>query len=465
MSNDNATQNKEQFTTVDALDEGIELDALMPEELKAVQNEAATEEPVDTTDEPSPFSNDEVENLQSLAGGVEKEEVEDTVVQEDPTVPTGEEEEELDLSEENISKLIEGDINTLKTVKPEEDSTEVLNFDEDEYVKKFKETYEYVEFDKEGNELTDMLRSVAEKAALKNKAYQQSLNKELEETKANLGKLKEKEDRFKSIERGLYFDQLPETISKYGEPMNHAISEINRIITTEGIPVSIGQVIAAKDRKQVNEFLKDTELPDGVHTQLLNHWRNYKDSDHLYRTAKSAAVSKMKSTTSTHIPDEVLVNVVETAINNRIKTDAKFKYVEEAISKGLTPEDPVMGIISKTKGNLSQIFDAIKNPTDYAKDLEFQEKLADFFLQAAHREVVEDKYYELQNKFNSTQTDLKRLAKAHLALKKSLSTDSEGAPLAIRAKANSKQEVATEEAKVESFKDLLKGDINLDDLL
>lgn len=462
MSNDNTTEEtKEEVSTIEALDEGISLDELMPEGLKeAKTEEVETGYQSDTESENSPIGNEAVESLQTLAATQEPESTPEEPVQATPV-----EEEELDLSEENINKLIEGDIDTLKTVKPEDDTPEALNFDEDEYVKKFKETYGYVEFDKDGNELTDMLRSVAESAALKNKTYQNSINKELEETKSKLAKLEEKDVRFKSIERGLYFDQLPETISKYGEPMNHAVSEINRIITTEGLPVSIGQVIGAKDRKQVNEYLKDVDLPDGVHTQLMNHWRNYKDTDHIYRTAKNAAVTKLKSSTSTSISDEVLVNVVETAVNNRIKTDPRFKYVDDAISEGLTVDHPVMDVISKTKGNLSQIFDAIRNPTDYAKDLEFQENLADFFLQAAHREAIEDKYYELQNQYKSKESDLKRLAKAHLELKRSMSRESEGAPVSIRAKGVSRKQEDTEAEKMESFKDLLKGEINLEDLI
>jgi len=61
--------------------------------------------------------------------------------------------------------------------------------------------------------------------------------------------------------------------------------------------------------------------------------------------------------------------------------------------------------------------------------------------------------------------DLKKLAKAHLALKNSSKgIDSEGSPLAIRAKLPRIQKENDADA-VETLQDIIKGDIKFDDII
>lgn len=431
-------------------------DIIPPELIEAVQKgseDTEDQDEEDTTEVAKPASGTEVfeDELQPK----------ETASSEEPVVIG--EDEELDLSATNIDKLIsEGDVEAIRK-KTEGDTDTPFWHDEEEY-KSFLEEYHYVDLDI--TKLDTIIKSAAEKASVENKKYTDGLQQQIEDYKGKVQAAEAEKERLKTIERAAYFDNLPETVDKYSKPMNTAVSEITRILQTEGVNVTNTRLLAAKDRTELTKLLENSDIPDEINTQLVNHWRNYKQLQFEYLTDKKSSMENMANSLNTTITPEVSDNVLKTSLVKLLRADTKYGYIDEAIKDGLDPNSDVAEVISKAKGNFLGILDAVANPTEYSRNTDWLENLSTFFLRAAHNENIEPKYNSLRSELQEKEASLKKVVNAYLELRNSARGISGATGGAYKVTPRTKATAAKEDkAVIEELEGILSGDIKMDDIL
>lgn len=432
-----------------------DFESLIPLELReAVAKAEAEAEEVKSDEEETEVEAEPVKKASEVL-------LEDTPVAPEPEVEISDE--ELDLSAANIEKLLqEDDVEAVK-VKPVD---ETPFWHEDEDYKGFLEKYNYAQID--NSALDNVIKAASEKAAVENKKYVESLQQQIEQHRSKAQAVAEENQRLKNIERSAYFDNLPETIETYSKPMNKAVGEITRILKTEGINVSPSAILTAGDRTAVTKLLENVQIPDEMNTQLVNHWRNYKELEFNYVNDKNAALENMKASINTAINSNTRDNILQTSLTRLLQENPKFKYIDEAISQeALDPNSPVASIISNAKGNFQTILDAIANPTEFSRNTEWLHGLSSYFLKAAHNQHVEQEYGKLQDQIKEKDVSLNKLLKAYLKLRDSAKgiTNAKGAVHKVGARGRGKSSKKQEEEALRQMEGLLSGNVKVEEIL
>jgi hypothetical protein len=381
-----------------------------------------------------------------------------------PIVANAADDDELDLSPEAIQKLIKGDPDAIKKPKAAAAQADSKPFwHEDEEYKELVSELEDYGVDPEA--IDKLIRKVSDKSVVDNGKLLTGLETKLAEKERLTEEQKLQINRLQQIERALMFDESDETKEKYLSPMKSASTEIRNILSREGVNIPVTQLLTAPDRTAMINLLKDAKLEDGDLSRIANQWRNYKDLEMGYFTARDLAAKDLKKAITVSISPEVTTNILKNTLSDFAVSDPRFDYINTAIKEGLAEHPEVNNIVARARNNFQAIVDAMSNPTQFAHNQKWLGNLAKFFFESAHHKHIEDKYYDLDKKYKATEKSLRELAVNYQKLAGSARGITGKAAGVGKLNASSRKRSSDDQADVEQFEALLKGKAKLSDII
>lgn len=428
----------------------VDLDELIPKELRdAVNNPEKKTEKTVKTQAPEPNNDDDksVDDDTSTDDGAD-----DGASKED-------DDDELDLSSDNIDKLIDGD-NDAVNKKPVQDTKP--HWHEDPTYKELTTKFKFSNITPE--KIDKLILDAIDKKVLTDSEERNTLNIEVEQLKSSDALKSAEIDRLKNIERTAFFDRMPETNETYFKPMVQLETSMKAVLDMEGTSVSLQQILAAKNKAEFTETIKDIDFDDATLQKMTNYWRGYKELQFKYLEDKKTAQTNLRQHLSFNIPDDAANKLFSTSILDFSQADERYSYIKKAINEGLQGHEHVGKILHAAKSNFLQIIRAISNPVDYSKNVKFLDSIAKFTLDAAHSAHIEDQHKSLQEQNKILQTNLVKVVNAYRKLKGSAEgiTGKKG-PLVRTNKENGHDRASKKD--LEEFQNLLSNKIGVADIL
>lgn len=324
--------------------------------------------------------------------------------------------EDIDLSPENIENLLEGKLDQVKSTKSDDEEVKPF-WHEDKNYQELLAKVRYSGFSPE--KIDKLIQEAADKKVLEQGKYVQGVETELEQIKSSNSLLTSEVERLKTVERYAAFDSLPETLEKYGKPLNEAALNMKKLLDLEGAPGLVQNLILAKDRVQFTELIKDIDFDDATLTQLTNYWRTYKDLEFKYVQDKSSAKENLTKHLQSNIPEETAYKILKTSLMDVLKQDKRYGYIQKGIQEGIKDNEEVQNVLAMHKLNFFNLVKAVSNPLDHSNNSQWLDKLAKFTLDAAHNANIESKYHKVQESMQAQTELLKKVVGAYKKLMES----------------------------------------------
>lgn len=310
-------------------------------------------------------------------------------------------EDDIDLSPENIDKILKGE-----EITKEEEVVKPFWYEDDDY----KELSSRLEAYGLKDEVIDkVLQKVADKYTVDNGKLVQGLEEQLIEAKKKADTLEAEQRRLRDMERGLLFDELPETKSKYGTPMIEAVQDIKGVLDREGAKVSVQQIINAKNKTELLTLIEGSNLSEKDVVRVVEQWRSYKDTETAYYAAKTEAKEKGIGAVTAKISDETVGTIFKNGLRSLLKSKDEYGYIDKAIQEGIDKHQEVGNVIGMGKTNAFSFIKALQNPTEHLHSQEWMEGLVKYTLDAAHNKHLASQLPKLQQKNTEQATLLKKV--------------------------------------------------------
>lgn len=454
-------------TPSESIDSSFSFDDLIPDDLKEAfaKSEDNIRDFPDVPKDPNPAPRPAQRVAASQMPDIEpvrEEEIEQEVtpVQEEPI--EDDKDEDIDLSDESINKFLEGDIDAVskKASKKDLDEEESFPWYENEHYKKLLQKASYAGVSQK--ELDQIIQDASDTKVINNSKYIQGLESKTNEYTAKLDRQEKEIQRLRQIEKGHMFDSLPETQEKFTKPIQADISNMRKILDMEGVPSYLPKLLNAANKAEFTEILRDSELADSDLTRLTNYWRSYRENVFNYNNAKQEALKTGQGLLKHNIDDSQAETLLKNNIIDFLKSDKKYKYIEEGIQKGVQNNQEVSDFLATARNNFVALTKALANPTDFVHDDKQMNALARYVLESAHNMNIEKKYYDAQERLKNSEEKLLKVVKAYKKLAKSGNGISESRRGVYVAKNTDK---SNDTKELDAFKAFLKDDAKLEDIL
>lgn len=364
---------------------------------------------------------------------------------------------DLDLSPDNIDKMLDGDPNAVDKKEKEEEKP---SWHEDETYKELLSKTKFSSITPE--KLDKLIVDAIDKKVLKDAEERKTLDTELEALRTQEQLNTAEISRLKNIERVAYFDSLPETAEKYKVPMGQIATSVKSLLELEGTKVTTQQILSTKNRAEFTELTKDIDFDDQTLLQLTNYWRSYKDLEFKYGEDRKSAQTDLKKHLSHSISDKSAKGILQTSLLQFINADEKYSYIKKAVQEGFDKHEGVANLLQMAQSNFMNIIRAISNPVDYSKDAKWLSDVANYTLEAAHSAYQEDQNVELRKEKEVLTKNLIKVVKAYKKLYGSAEGISGKKGVSKTTESSNGRE---EKEDLEEFKSLLNNKISIDDVL
>lgn len=415
---------------------GIDFDALVPAELRDAVKEV--EEPVQPTPVAPPAA---------------------PVQHTTPAAPPVVDDADVPITDDILSKIAEGDIEAA-LVQPvpteQEELPEWVN--EEEYKNLARRLSNYGADTK----LIDaLLKKVVDSHTINNGKILQSTRAELDKI-AKEKELREVENqRLKQLERAVRFDHLPTTKEKYLQPMSTLAQSMHEVLTREGVPLSVKDIMSAKNRTELVGMINKHNLEDADITKLSNGWRQYKDLELGYNTDREAALRDLNKALSVYITEDTANKVFLNRFSDKIKNKEEYGYLADAVAKGVETNPKAAEVIDRARSNLINFIDAINKSSDVAHDENFINGLTDFMIDASHNSYIREEHKQLQQRASTLETAFKNLYKHY----KQLASGAKGITGKPGHVVTNGSVASSTDTNAENFKNFLQGKIDFSELI
>lgn len=461
----------------------IDIDDLIPIELREAINGANVEEKETTKEEEEEQKETEPEKVEDINTypidpEPEQEEKEEEEIEEEPAEEPAEEkkeeektsppttDEDLDISPEAIDKLLKGDIDAVIKKPASKKEEKPFWHEDDDYKSLSKQLDNYGV--KKGT-IDKLIQKVADKHVIENGNLIQGLEKKAIEAEKTTENYKNELIRLQAIEREVRFDTADTTKEKYGIPMSDAAKEIAEVLQREGVNVSLSSVLLAKNKTDMVKILGSHSLEDKDLTKITNQWRNYKELETAYSAARSESTRNLSKALATNISNETVHSILRTSLADFLKNDAKYKYIEDAIKDGVEKHPDITNIIGLAKNNFVNFVNALSSPSEYVHSEKWLSSLAKYSLDSAHNKHIQDKFYILRQEHTKALESLKKIVVQYKKLAGSAKGITGSGKGVASGKGNSsastKQMKKQEDEILSEFKELLKNEKKIDDIL
>ena len=428
------------------VDADSEIDDLIPDDLKAAYAKIAAEE----TPKEDPKKEEKVKAAED-----------DSTEPEEKPKATEDISDEL-ISSDSISKLLSGEDEEKKT--DEGEKKEEFPWSENQIYKDLLSALSNAGLKKQ--QVDSFLQEVVDKHIVDKSKIVNGLESKLEEKDAQEKLLTAELARLREIEKGVKFDSLEDVKTKYHAPRAEIASNIRRLLDLESIDIPASKLLAAKNMAEFTDLIKDVQFDDdSVLTNLKNYWRAHKTLDHDYEKERKEAAENVTKNLNATLTKDSLNSVFKTALSDMMKSSEKYKYINEAIQKGLDKDEKVAGVIRGAKKNVESIFKALSDPGTYANDRGWLKSLTSFIIDASHKSHIEDQYTELSTKYADQTKDLKRLYAAYKELRES-ARGIQGSKGMAGSKSNGHKSTSVEPDKdAEKLVKFINNKLDIDDLI
>ena len=360
-------------------------------------------------------------------------------------------EEDLDLSADAIDRLISGDADAL--AKKEETTEEVPFWHEDEEYNSLVNRYGISQ-----EEVDKLIEKVSDSKVLENKNYVEGLRGEVEELKRKTEGSDEEVERLRAVEKAAYFDNSVEVKEKFVTPMSESLKEIKNILDLEGSTVSLQKIAGTKSRADLTKVLQEDSFDDESFKKIVDSWRNYREIETNYLTAKEEAQKDLSKYLDTAISDESANNILKNSLADFLKADEKYNYINEGIKQN---DEESLNILGLAKNNFFTLLQAFKNPSNSVKNQDWLKNLATFMFDSAHNSNIQQKYYKVNTELEQSNQKLRKLAVEY----KKLANSGKGIRGVKRTGVINGHTPQPEGTDADEYKKFLNNELKIDDIL
>lgn len=384
-------------------DLSFSLEDLIPDELKE-----AREKKVKDTGEDVPAGRQEL---------LQQEEAEDGDAEEIP-IPqqNGESDEDFDYSPEAIDKLLKGDVTAIeKKHKQPEEEKEVPPWHDNPKYKELATKAKQYGFSQQ--ELDEIIENVSDAKVIANSTLVEGLREKAEEYEKAQRLTKSEIARLRKVESAAHFDSLDSTQKEFFTPMRELSGKIRNILDLEGSPVSVQDVLQAKDRTTLIEIMKSSDLSDEDMTNLGNYWRGYRELSQKYNETRGEAQRDLKKFLGGRLEDEDIKERLRDTLGDFVKSDPMYNYIKEGIMNPSEMPQNVSNVLATALANFKGIVKGLS--PDLAHDSKYISDLGKYVLQSAHTYHLQAEHAEVLDERDTLKNQVRDLTRAYYQLAKS----------------------------------------------
>lgn len=440
-----------------------DIDALIPDELRQAfeANEAATAPNIagpSITEVMDAASKkvDDSENDQDINANASEDE-------EEVTNNIADTEDDLVLNDENITKLLEGDLDAVakNAQQLSDEDADAPGWHNNKSYTDLLEKVNYTGVTQE--QLDAIITEASDTKVLQNGKYTTGLKDKVTELE-NAKEVSILElDRLREIERLAHFETSEDVTSKYAKPMDTAANEVAKILEFEGIPLQAQQIMGVTDRASLNNMLADYTMDDDARMKLTNQWKSYREMAVSYTADRTEAKKDLSKYLGTNLDSKVANKILQNSLSEFMQSDEKYAYIKDGILGGIDKNPEVSNVLANGKNNFLNILQALGAPSDYVHNDKWLDGLAKYMLDAAHNKSKTDQYYKAMEKHQQTEKNFIKVVKAYRKLAGSAKgfNGNNGSIVPTSNKGGKAQQTQD----LEEFKSFLGGDIDMMDML
>lgn len=424
--------------------DAFDIDSLIPEELKA----AVDKEELELVDEDEPVESDDNELEVAAPSG--------SFIEDEYPVDA-----DLDLSLDNIDRLMDGDLDALKKTNAVEDEVDVPVWHDAADYKDLVEKVAYNGMDQA--QLDEVIRNASDKRVLDSGKYTQGLQAKLKKLEESQGLYDSEIARLRQIERSAHFDSSSEVKSKYIDPLRGIQSAVSDVIDTEGLPVTANDILTAQNRIALNELVSPYGLEDSTVNKIVSQWSSYRQLHRDYGIEKSSAQKDLHKHLGTNISEDMSNKILNNTLVSFMGGDDKHSYIKEAIMSDNINEHPeVVDVVNRAKGSFTSFINALAAPSEYVNNQQWLNEFAEYTFETSHNKHIADKFYAEKETHDRTKDTLNKVVKEYRKLAASAKGISGNTG---PSRMNGHSTTTSSKANKDNYNDFLNGKIDIDDLM